>query len=89
MTNYNSEQLNVFTQPIAVSVEMGCTIERAAELVKCSKSSIYQQLRTNKPYLRKVETGTWQISPTGKKDGSILVNVALIYSPKDQYWRVA
>jgi len=89
MTNYNSEQLNLFTQPIAVLVEIGCTVERAAELVQRSESLINQQLRTNKPYLRKVETGTWQISPTGKKDGSILVNVALIYSPKDKYWRVA
>jgi len=89
MNNYNSEQLNLFTQPIAVSVEMGCTIERAAELVQRSPNSIKQHLRKNKPYLRKVETGTWQISLTGKKDGSILVNVALIYSPKDKYWRVA
>ena len=89
MTNYNSEQLNLFTQPIAVSVEMGCTVERAAELVQGSKSSIYEQLRKNKPYLRKVETGTWQISPTDKKDGSILVNVAFIFSPKNEYWRLA
>ncbi|MEG4803455.1 hypothetical protein QUB63_22095 [Microcoleus sp. ARI1-B5] len=88
MTNYNSEQLNLFTQPIAVLVEIGCTVERAAELVQRSKSSIYDQLRKNKPYLRKVATGTWQISPTGKKDGSILVNVAFIFSPKDEYWRL-
>lgn len=89
MTNYNSEQLNLFTQPIAVSVELGCTVERAAELVKCSKSSIYFPLRQNKPYLREVPTGTWQVYSTGKKDGSILVNVAFVFSPKDKYWRLA
>ena len=89
MTNYNSEQLNLFTQPIAVSVEMGCTIERAAELVKCSKSSIYDKLRKNQPYLRKAATGTWEIYSTGKKDGSMLVNVAFVFSPKDEYWRLA
>ena len=89
MTNYNSEQLNLFTQPIAVPVEMGCTVERAAELVKCSKSSIYFPLSQNKPYLREVPTGTWQVYSTGKKDRSILVNVAFIYSPKDEYWRLA
>ena len=89
MTNYNSEQLNLFTQPIAVSVEMGCTVERAAELVQRSKSSIYDRLKKNKPYLRQVPTGTWQIYSTGKKDGSILVNVAFIYSPKDKNWRLA
>jgi hypothetical protein len=87
-TNYNSEQLNLFTQPIAVLVEIGC-IERAAELVQCSKSSIYDRLRQNKPYLREVLTGTWQIYSTGKKDGSILVNVALVFDPKDKYWRLA
>ena len=90
MPNYNnSEQLNLFTQPIAVSVEMGCTVERAAELVKCSKSSIYFPLSQNKPYLREVPTGTWQVYSTGKKDRSILVNVAFIYSPKNEYWRLA
>lgn len=89
MTNYNSEQLNLFTQPIAVSVEIGCTVERAAELVKCSKSSIYFPLRQNKPYLRQVPTGTWQVYSTGKKDGSILVNVAFVFSPKDKHWRLA
>jgi hypothetical protein len=89
MTHYNSEQLNLFTQPIAVSVEIGCTVERAAELVKCSKSSIYFPLRQNKPYLREVPTGTWQIYSTGKKDGSILVTVAFVFSPKDKYWRLA
>ena len=89
MTNYNSEQLNLFTQPIAVLVEMGCTVERASELVKCSESSIYFPLRQNKPYLREVPTGKWQVYSTGKKDRSILVNVAFIYSPKDKYWRLA
>jgi hypothetical protein len=89
MTNYNREQLNLFTQPIAVSVEIGCTVQRAAELVQCSKSSIYDRLRQNKPYLREVPTGTWQIYSTGKKDGSILVNVALVFAPKDKYWRLA
>ncbi|MEG4491037.1 hypothetical protein [Microcoleus sp. D3_18_C4] len=89
MTNYNSEQLNLFTQPIAVLVEMGCNVERAAELVKCSPNSIYFPLRQNKPYLREVPTGTWQVYSTGKKDRSILVNVAFIYSPQDKYWRLA
>ena len=89
MSNYNSEQLNFFTQPIAVFVEIGCTVERAAELVHRSRSSIYDGLRKNKPYLRKVPTGTWQISPTGKKDGSILVNVAFVVSPKDHSCRLA
>ncbi|MEG5062377.1 hypothetical protein QUB33_01995 [Microcoleus sp. B3-A4] len=89
MTNYNSEQLNLFTQPIAVSVEMGCTVERASELVQRSRSSIYDGLKKNKPYLRQVPTGTWQVYSTGKKDGSILVNVAFIYSPKDKNWRLA
>ena len=89
MTNYNSEQLNLFTQPIAVSVEIGCTVERAAELVDRSPNSIYARLRKNKPYLRQVPTGTWQIYSTGQKDGSILVNVAFIYSPKDKNWRLA
>ncbi len=89
MTNYNREQLNLFTQPIAVSVEIGCTVQRAAELVQCSKSSIYDRLRKDKPYLREVLTGTWQIYSTGKKDGSILVNVAFVFAPKDKYWRLA
>lgn len=89
MTNYNSEQLNLFTQPIAVSVEMGCTVERAAELVHRSTSLIYDRLKKNKPYLREVPTGTWQVYSTGKKDRSILVNVAFIYSPKDKNWRLA
>ena len=89
MSNYNNEQPNFFTQPIAVLVEMGCNVERAAELVKCSKSSIYFPLSQNKPYLREVPTGTWQVYSTGKKDRSILVNVAFIYSPKDAYWRLA
>ncbi|MEG3909008.1 MULTISPECIES: hypothetical protein [unclassified Microcoleus] len=89
MTNYNSEQLNLFTQPIAVTVELGCTVKRAAQIVDRSPNSIYYQLRKNKPYLRKGDTGTWQIDSTGKKDGSILVNVAIIYSPTDKNWRLA
>lgn len=89
MTHYNSEQLNLFTQPIAVSVEIGCTVERAAELVQCSKSSIYDRLRKDKPYLREVLTGKWQVYSTGKKDGSILVNVAFVFAPKDKHWRLA
>jgi hypothetical protein len=89
MTNYNSEQLNLFTQPIAVSVEIGCTVERAAEYTKCLESLIYDQLRKGKPYLREVPTGTWQVYLTDSKDGSILVNVAFVFSPKDKYWRLA
>lgn len=89
MTNYNSEQLNLFTQPISVLVEMGCTVERAAEYTQCSTSLIDDRLRKDKPYLWEVPTGTWQIYSTGKKDGPTLVNVAFIYSPKDKYWRLA
>ena len=89
ITNDNSEQLNLFTQPIAVSVEIGCTVERAAELVQDSKSSIDYQLSKNKLYLQEATTGTWQIYSTGKKDKSILVNVAFIFSPRDKYWQLA
>jgi hypothetical protein len=89
MSDYNSEQLNLFTQPIEVLLEQGCTVDRAAELVQSSKSSLYEQLRKNQPYLRKVATGTWKISPTDKKDGLILVNAAFIFSPKDPHWRLA
>lgn len=89
MTHYNSEQLNLFTQPIAVSVEIGCTVKRAAELVQGSTSSIYDGLKKNKPYLREAATGTWQVYSTGKKDGSILVNVAFVFAPKDKHWRLA
>ncbi|MCW6049800.1 hypothetical protein K4039_06820 [Lyngbya sp. CCAP 1446/10] len=81
MTNYNSEQLNLFTQPIAVPVEMSCTVERAAKLVERSTSSIYQ-IEKGKPYLRKVPTGTWQVHSTGKNDRPIRVDVYFIYDPK-------
>ena len=89
MTNYNSEQLNLFTQPIAVLVEIGCTVERAAEYTKCLESLIYDWLRKGKPYLQEVPTGTWQVYLTDSKDKSILVNVAFIYSPQDKYWGLA
>ncbi len=81
MTNYNSEEFNLFNQPIAVPVEMGCTVERAAKLVDRSTRPIYQ-IQNGKSYFRKVPTGTWQVHLTGKNDRPIRVDVYFIYDPK-------
>lgn len=87
MTYSNNEQLNLFNQPIEVLVEVACTIERAATLVGRSKGCIYSKLRQNQNFHRDVATGTWKVYSTGKKDGSILVNVA--FAPTAHSWKVA
>lgn len=89
MANNNKDQLILFNQPIEVLVEVACTVERAAELVKRSKGCLYRQLNQNKRYLRDVTTGKWIVYPTGKKDSSILVNVAFEFAPTDNFWRLA
>ena len=89
MANHNASngQLNLFNQPIEVLVEVACTVERAAMLVGRSKGCIYSKLRQHQAFQRDVATGTWKVYSTGKKDGSILVNVA--FAPTDNSWRAA
>jgi hypothetical protein len=87
MSNNNNEQLSLFNQPIEVLVEVACTVERAAMLVGRSKGCIYSQLRQNQSFRRNVATGTWKVYSTGKRDGSILVDVA--FAPADKSWKVA
>jgi hypothetical protein len=86
MSNSNKEQLNLFNQPIEVLVEAACTVERASTLVGRSKGCVYSKLRQNQQFRRDVATGTWNVYPTGKKDGSILVNVA--FAPTGNSWKV-
>lgn len=70
MSDHNSDQPNWFDQPVEVLVEPDCNVERASELVKRSKSRIYQQLSHNKVYERKVNTGIWRVRETSKHDRS-------------------
>jgi len=89
MANHNasSDQLNLFNQPVEVLVEVACTVERAAMLVGRSKRCIYSKLRQNQKFQRDVATGTWKVYSTGKKDGSILVDVA--FAPTNNSWMTA
>lgn len=90
MTNNNNEQLNLFNQPTEVFVEVNCTVERASQLIGRSKGCIYKHLsQNNQPYRREVATGEWIVYPKGRKDGSILASVAFVFSPKDEFWRLA
>lgn len=90
MTNHNNEQLNLFNQPTEVFIEVGCTVERAAELVGRSKACIYRHLsQDSKPYRREVDTGAWVVYLNSKKNGSILVNVGFVFAPSEKYWRLA
>ncbi|MEB3281066.1 MAG: hypothetical protein VKK42_19290 [Lyngbya sp.] len=87
--DHNTNQLILFNQPVEVLVEADCSVKRAAELVECSETTIYQKIRQNQSYQRKVPTGTWRVYQPEKKDGLILVNVGFVYSPLEKHWRLA
>lgn len=90
MTFYNKNgQLNLFNQPIEVMIEIGCTVKRAAELLKRSETCIYKQISQNQVYQREVSTGKWRVYSNSKTDGTIKVDVAFVYSPTEQHWGVA
>ena len=87
--DYNSNQLILFNQAVEVLVEADCSVKRAAELVECSETTIYQKIRQNQSYRREVPTGTWRVYKPEKKDGLILVNVGFVFSPLDKHWQLA
>jgi hypothetical protein len=87
--NDNTNQLILFNQLVEVLVEAGCSVKRAAELVKCSETTIYEKISENQSYRREVPTGTWRVYQPEKKDGLILVNVGFVFSPLDKHWRLA
>lgn len=89
MANHSKDQLNLFTQPIEVVIDMTCRIKRAAELVGCSEGCLYRRLRQNQHYQRDVPTGQWRVYSLGTKDSTILVKVAFIFSPNEQFWQAA
>lgn len=83
------EQTLLFNQPVEVPVELDCSVERASELVKRSKSHIYHQLSRNKLCERKVNTGIWRVRETSKHDRTILVSVSFVFSPSENSWTLA
>ncbi|HEY9301938.1 MAG TPA: hypothetical protein VIQ31_37345 [Phormidium sp.] len=90
MSNSTNEQLNLFNQPTEVFVEVNCTVKRASQLIGCSKASIYKHLsQNNQPYRREVATGEWIVYSEGRKNRLILASVAFVFSPKDDFWRLA